>query len=131
MSGEDETTCVKLTALERINEPKQINESQPTNQLSFATASDKKLTGDRKDSNQKWRWIKVRPMSAGSMLDECKNALYKCSKVALLSAVVVVMLLPTVFYHLPLPVSYSFMYVCSISGGVASVPDYPKFSPKH
>ena len=106
MSGEDETKCVELTALEKNNESKEIN------QRSFAV-SNKNTAGSKQDCNRKWRWIKLRPMRAGSVLDGGKSPLYKYwpyLEVALLSVVVVVvlllMLLPTIFYHLPLPVRY-------------------------
>ena len=104
MSGEDETTCVELTALEKINESQQID------QRSF-TVSNKNKADGKQDCNRKWRSVKLRPMRAGSVLDGGKSPLYKywqCLEVALLSVVVVVvlllMLLPTIFYHLPLPV---------------------------
>ena len=112
MSGEDETKCVELTALEKNNESKEIN------QRSFAV-SNKNTAGSEQDCNRKWRWIKLRPMRAGSVLDGGKSPLYKYwpyLEVALLSVVVVVvlllMLLPTIFYHLPLPVRYWHFYLC-------------------
>jgi len=105
MSGEDETTCVELTALEEINDPQENNQR--------CTTSNNK-TGAEKDSNRKWPWFKLRPRRAGNVLDEGKNSVSKywqCLEVALLSVVVVVvlllMLLPTIFYHLPLSVRYS------------------------
>jgi len=100
MSGEDETTCVELTALE------QINGSQQNSQRS--------TTSTNKTGARKWPWFKLRPRRAGNVLDEGKNPVSKYwhyLEVALLSVFVVVvlllMLLPTIFYHLPLPVRYS------------------------
>jgi len=61
MSGEDETKCVELTALEKNNESKEIN------QRSFAV-SNKNTAGSKQDCNRKWRWIKLRPMRAGTLL---------------------------------------------------------------
>jgi len=99
----NETKCVELTALEKNNESKEIN------QWSFAVSK----TGSKQDCNQKWPWIKLCPMCAGSVLDDSKSPLYKYwlyLEVALLLVVVVVVLLlillPTIFYHLPLPVRY-------------------------
>ena len=117
MSEEDETTYVEYiesTVLE------QINESQQINRRPFVTSSNSSnKTGADED---KWRWVKLCPRIAGSVLDCGKNSsrkYWQYLEVALLSVVVVVvlllMLLPTIFYHLPLPVRYScFSFVYSI-----------------
>ena len=106
MGEEDETTYVELTVLEQIN------------RQSFDTSSNSSnKTGADKD---KWRWFKLCPRIAGSVLDCGKNSsnkYWQYLQVALLSAVVVVvlllMLLPTIFYNLPLPVRYVYVvYVC-------------------
>ena len=110
MSEEDETTYVEYiesTVLE------QINESQQINRRPFVTSSNSSnKTGADED---KWRWVKLCPRIAGSVLDCGKNSsnkYWQYLEVALLSAVVVVvlllMLLPTIFYNLPLPVRYLF-----------------------
>ena len=87
------------------------DETKEINQRIFAV-SNKNKAGSKQDCNRKWRWIKLRPMRAGSVLDDGKSPLYKYwpyLEVALLLVVVVVvlllMLLPTIFYLLPLPVS--------------------------
>ena len=109
MSEEDETTCIESTVLE------QINGSQQINRRSFVTSSNSsKKTGA---DNDKWRWVKLCPRIAGIVLDCGKNSSRKYLEVALLSVVVVValllMLLPTIFYHLPLPVGY--LRLCTVS----------------
>ena len=107
MSEEDETTYIEYiesTVLE------QINESQQINRRSFvASSNSSNKTGADED---KWRWVKLCPTCAGSVLDCGRNSsrkYWQYFEVALLSAVVVVvlllMLLPTIFYNLPLPVS--------------------------
>ena len=65
--------------------------------------SNKNKADGKQDCNQIWRWINLRPMRAGSVLDDGKSPLYKywqCLEVLLLSVVVVVvlllMLLPTI-----------------------------------
>ena len=120
MSGEDETTCVELTALEQnnesqqmqqINESQQINKSQQINESQqelFATESNTEA-GTEKCSEPKWHWVKGRSMRVSTMLDECKNPLCNCLKVALLLAVFVVVLFPSIFYYLPLLVRHLFM----------------------
>ena len=90
MSGEDETTCVELTALE------QNNGSQLINQGSYATASNNTHGAEKESKN--WQYLEVALLSAAVVV------------------VVLLLVLPTIFYHLPLPVRLIFfMYMwCSI-----------------
>ena len=60
MSGEDETKCVELTALEKNNESKEINQRS-------VAVSNKNKAGSKQDCNRKWRWIKLRPMRTGTL----------------------------------------------------------------
>ena len=112
MGEEDETMYIEYniesTVLEHIDRRSFVTSSNSSNK-----------TGADED---KWRWVKLCPRCAGSVLDCGKNSsskYWQYLEVALLSAVVVVVLLlmlpPTIFYNLPLPVRYlRFTFVYNI-----------------